>query len=121
MNKKIINILVISGIILLLIILFFKPVCLFKHIFKIPCPMCGITRGIKCILKFKIIESFKYNILSIPVFISIILFYIVYTISVVLKKEYIYNYYNYFVLHYKTIVVILIINWVINMIKGVQI
>lgn len=119
MNKRVINTLMISGIILLLIILFFKPVCLFKHIFKISCPICGITRGIKCILKFKIIESFKYNLLSIPVFLSIFLFYIIYIFSIILKKEYIYCYYNYFVIHYKTIIVILIINWIVNIFKAV--
>ena len=81
--------------------------------------MCGITRGIKCILKFKIIESFKYNLLSIPVFLSITLFYIIYIFSIILKKEYIYCYYNYFVIHYKTIIVILIINWIVNVFKAV--
>ena len=81
--------------------------------------MCGMTRGIKCILKLKIIESFKYNLLSIPVLLSIILFYIIYIFSIILKKEYIYCYYNYFVIHYKTIIVILIINWIVNIFKAV--
>lgn len=120
MNKKIINVLMISGILLLLIILIFKPMCLFKYIFKIPCPMCGITRGIICILNLEIIESFKYNILSLPIFILISIFYILYIISIIFKKDYIYKYYNYFVLHYKIIIIIFIINWIVNIFKYVK-
>ena len=118
-NKLEINIIMISGIILLFIILFFKPVCLFKDIFHIPCPLCGMTRGIQSLINFDIISSFKYNLLSIPIFITIIMFYILYFISLLFKTNYINCYYNLFVIHYKTIIYILLINWVINILRGI--
>ena len=116
-NKRIINILMVSGIILLLIIYFFHPGCLIKNIFKIPCPMCGITRGIISFLHLNFIESFKYNLLSIPIFIIILLFYVLYLISFIFKIDFVSCYYNYFVIHYKIIIYIFIINWVINIFK----
>lgn len=117
-NKKEINILMISGILLLFIILFLKPICIFKYITRIPCPMCGITRGIKSILNFNIIDSLKYNLLSIPTLLFITTFYILYILSIILRKNYISCYYNYFVINYKTIIYILLINWLINILKG---
>lgn len=117
MNKKIINTLIISGIILLLIILLFKPFCIFKKITHIPCPICGVTRGIIYFLKLDFINSIKSNILSIPIFILGIVFYILYFYSIIFKPNTVYKYYNYFVKNYKLIIFILLINWVIVIIK----
>ena len=46
--------------------------CLFFNLFKIPCPGCGLTRASILILQLKIVESFKYNIIAIPVLLFII-------------------------------------------------
>ena len=43
-----------------------KIACPFKKIFHIPCPFCGMTRSIYLLLNIKVIESIKYNILTIP-------------------------------------------------------
>ena len=33
--------------------------CLFKHFFKIPCPGCGMSRALFCVLKGNIVEAFR--------------------------------------------------------------
>ena len=50
--------------------------CLFKAVFKIPCPGCGMTRAFKSIIQLDFIQAFKFNILSIPLFIFLILMFI---------------------------------------------
>lgn len=115
-NKKEVNILVISGILFLLIILFFKPICIFKKIFNIPCITCGMTRALKCILKLDLINAIKYNILSIPLFIFIIAFFTLYIISVILNKNYIYKFYNYIVKNIRIFIILLIISYIINLV-----
>ena len=117
MNKNIIITLRISGITFLLIILFLKPVCRLKKITNIPCPICGVTRGILYFLKLDLLNAIKSNILSIPIFILGILFYILYFYSIAFKTKTVYKYYNYFVRNYKLIICILLINWIIEIIK----
>lgn len=116
-NKRVINILIISSIILFIIVYLFNPYCLFKKVFSIPCPICGMTKAFKYILKGKVLKALEMNLLSIPLFIFIIIFYIVYIISLCFKKYYIYKLYDEVVKYYKVIIVILIVNWVINIVK----
>lgn len=116
-NKKIVNILMISGLILTVIIFLFKPDCFLKKIFTVPCPICGMTRAFKFILKRELISALKMNLLSIPLFISIIIFYITYFISIFFKKDYIYKMYSLIIKYYKVIILILLINWIINIVK----
>ena len=117
-NKKTnINILMISGTVLLLIIFLFRPVCIFKNIFNIPCPTCGLTRGFIEILHFDFIESLKYNILSIPIFISIIIFYLLYSVYILLKKEYIIIFVDLYIKNFKLIILLFIISWIVNIVK----
>ena len=35
--------------------------CPFKMLFKIPCPLCGMTRALKCAVQFKMREAFAYH------------------------------------------------------------
>ena len=116
-NKKIIDILAISGVLVLLIAFFFNYKCIFKTIFNIPCISCGLTRGFIYILKFDLINATKMNILSIPLFIIVLLFYILYFIWVILKKEYIFKFYNYFISYYKLFIIVLLLSWIINILE----
>jgi len=116
-NKKIYNILAISGILLTLIAFFIKYDCIFKNIFKIPCISCGLTRGIKSILKLNIIEAIKYNLLSIPIFILSITFYILYILYLFNIKKYLDNLYSFFVRNYKIFLILLLTIWIINIVK----
>ena len=47
--------------------------CIFKDLFGIRCPGCGLTRSFISILNFDFISAIKYNVLGIPIFISFIL------------------------------------------------
>ena len=58
---------------ILFIILDIIYVCPFNYYFHIPCPGCGMTRAFKLILQGNILESLRYNLLAIPLFIFIIL------------------------------------------------
>ena len=48
--------------------------CLFKKMFHISCPGCGLTRSFRSILNLDFINAFKYNILGIPLFILCIIY-----------------------------------------------
>ena len=117
-NKNIINILAISGIVLLLVAFCFDYKCIFKSIFNLPCISCGLTRGFKYILNGDFINATYMNLLSIPLFIMVILFYILYFICIILKKDYIFIFYNYFVKHYKLVIFIFLINFLIGILKS---
>lgn len=70
-------------IIILICFIFGIRICPFYYLFKIPCPGCGLTRSIVCLLKFDIISSIKYNFMGI---ILTILF-IIYIIFLLLGKQ----------------------------------
>ena len=116
-NKLIINILAISGVLLLFIAFFFNYKCVFKNMFNIPCISCGLTRGFNFILQGDFVNATKMNLLSIPLFLIIIIFYMLYILWISLKKDYIFKYYSFFVKQYKLLIAILSINWIINIIK----
>lgn len=46
--------------IIALYILFYGK-CLFKELFNIPCPLCGITRAYKSLLELDIRQAFNYH------------------------------------------------------------
>ena len=116
-NKALYNILAISGILLLVIAFLFDTKCLFKTIFSIPCPSCGLTRGFIAILGFKFIDALNYNLLSIPIFISGVLFYFFYVIFIFLKKDYIHKFYNFYIMNYKLVIILLLLSWIVNIVK----
>lgn len=74
----------ILGVVSLILNSFNIRVCIFYHLFKIPCPGCGLTRGFIELSHFHILKSLRYNILCIP----ILCFVILYSILFILKKEY---------------------------------
>ncbi|MBE6713621.1 MAG: DUF2752 domain-containing protein [Ruminococcaceae bacterium] len=62
--------------------LFFKSsLCLFRNAFGISCPGCGISRAFLAILHFDISGAFRLNLLSIPLFIGIALYYLFLTLD----------------------------------------
>lgn len=111
-TKLIIFDFLILGALSLILNLFNIRICPFYHIFKIPCPGCGLTRGFIELIKLNIQKSLEYNILCIPIF----LFFIFYLFLLIIKKNYlISNVLN----RYKIIIIficslILIIVFIIN-------
>lgn len=62
--------------------------CVFKTIFHIPCPGCGMTRAFLKILHFQFLESFQYNILSLPLFFLICMINILIVIDFIYHRNY---------------------------------
>jgi hypothetical protein len=94
--------------------------CPIKKYLHFACPGCGLTRSIRALLNFNLIGSIKYNLLGIPLVISIII------ISMFLIKDIINNtnkvekkVYTIFEKNYKIILIILVIITIINNINGV--
>lgn len=110
-----------NGLILLILISFLfyvaiRPVaCLFKTATGICCPACGMTRAFINILHFNFIEACHQNILSIPLFLSIIYF------IIMLSRDFIKNRFyfipkllNLFERYKVQIIFVLFISFVIN-------
>ena len=47
------------------------PLCLFKRVFDISCPGCGLSRGFIAILNLNFREAIECHVLSIPLFVCI--------------------------------------------------
>ena len=119
-KNKILILFSLPGLILIfLLFIKFKIPCIFKEIFNIPCPSCGMTRAFISILKFNFIDAIKYNILSIPLFILIILYYILNIIDIISNKQYLNKFIHIIIKNYHIIIIILIINWIINIYKEI--
>ena len=70
--------------------IFSVSLCPIKNFFDVSCFGCGMTRGFISILNFDFKTAFKYNVLSVPLFISIVLYFICSLIDVIFDKNYIY-------------------------------
>lgn len=78
MNKnRIINILIILAEVFLFILVFVIKIpleCQFQRYFGICCPACGMGRAFFRIINLDFVGALKYNIISIPLFIFIVVF-----------------------------------------------
>ena len=122
MNKKSKQIMLAFLILLIfgvLAIFFLDINCIFKSIFGIPCPGCGLTRAFRAILHGNFLEAEKYNILSIPILIFYLFFFILIILDFIKKTNKTETLLKKIGNHYILIIIILIINWVINIIRGV--
>ena len=88
--------------------------CFFKYITNIPCPGCGLTRSILSILNLDIVKSIKYNILGLPLFITIILLNIYIIKDLTYNKKSTITLINKILTNYKIIILLLIISEIIN-------
>ncbi len=70
--------------------LFSISLCPIKNIFGASCFGCGMTRGFISILNLDFKTAFEYNVLSIPLFVSIALYCIFSLIDFFLDKNYVY-------------------------------
>ena len=92
-------------------IYFYSIPCLFKSIFKISCPMCGITRTIKCIINLDFSNIYTYNVLALPLilFIIVLNIYLIYDIICNTNKLF-----ELLQKYYKLILLILFVNFILN-------
>lgn len=85
--------------------------CPIFNLFNIPCVGCGFTRAVLLIFEGNIIESFKYNILPLPILIAVLTYLILYTINKENLKNVVNNNKGKIII---TSVFIMIIVWIIN-------
>ena len=97
-----------------------KLVCVFKKYLNINCPGCGLTRAFRSILSFDLITATKYNILSVPLFICMIIFIFSIIKDIVLGKETTIMFLNNtFKRHYVILLIIIFITMIINNINSI--
>ncbi|MBO5413568.1 MAG: DUF2752 domain-containing protein, partial [Clostridia bacterium] len=69
-----------------------ERVCLIYNLFRIPCPGCGLTRAIMCLLHGDILMSLKYNILAIPFTVIYIIYSLWYIIDIIKNENTLINF-----------------------------
>ena len=102
-----------------LVVFVFDLNCVFKSIFHIACPGCGLTRGFRALFHFDLIGAFNFNILTIPIFLFLVGLALCLFIDIAKKSNYLKNYYNFFIKHYYLIIILLVISGIINNIRGI--
>ena len=91
-------------------------VCLFKNIFGIPCPGCGMTRAFLFIAHGDIRSALELNVNSLAVFIAVIVLWLQFAVNVITGKEiriHLERRENYFV--FVVAVVAMMSGWVYNL------
>lgn len=119
--NKVKKISLLLGILLLgLLLLNVNIPCLFKSLTHFPCPDCGMTRAFRLILNFKLIESFSYNILAIPLFISIVFMLIVLVNDIITNQNNLMKILDKIINKYHLLILgLLAISWIVNIWRGI--
>ena len=116
--KRIKNLIIIGIIVILPIIIFIfniKIECIFKNVFNIACPGCGLTHAYNELLKLNIVASLKYNILAIPLMLLAVFTVVNLIIDTIKNNNDFFNLINnFFTEHYKLIIIIIIFVFIIN-------
>lgn len=102
-----------------LVVFVFDINCLFKSVFSIPCPGCGLTRGFRELFKGNLIGAFNYNILTIPIFLFLVGCIVLVITDLIKKSNYLEKYLSFFAKHYVVIILLVIISWIVNIIRGI--
>ena len=117
MKNRIFKILIIS-IFMILFYLFINHSffeCIFLKYLGIACPGCGLTRAFRYIVKLDFVNAFKMNILSIPLFILMIVLFVMIIIDIIKDKFYTERFLMYLWTKYKyLILILLIITMIVN-------
>lgn len=63
--------------------------CIIKNLLGFSCFGCGMTRAFIYILKLDFVSAIRYNVLSVPLFVGILFYVVLFTIDIFLNKNYI--------------------------------
>ena len=108
------------GLLLFLFLWKIKPNCIFKELFGIPCPACGMTRAFECIFNFDFINAFYYNILAIPLFVLALIFIAILIYDLITNNDLFFKIlFKFLEKSYLVIIVLIIISFIINLIKNI--
>lgn len=100
-----------------LVVFVFDVDCLFKSIFGIPCPGCGLTRGFRALFKGDIVSAFSYNILTIPIFLFLVILVILFIIDILSNRDFTSKYLLFFTKYYYILIILVIISFIVNNVK----
>ena len=121
--KRIINLLLlVFGISFIIIVTsgIFRFDCLFKTLFNINCPGCGLTRSFRSIFNLDFYSAFNYNILGIPLFIIGIVIGISFIVDIIKNSNrtiiYVFSFLN---KYYFIVILLLITTTIINNVNSI--
>lgn len=103
----------------ILVVFVFDVNCVFKSVFGIACPGCGLTRGFRELFSGNLVGAFKYNILTIPIFLFLLGTMVLFLFDVFLKRDYLIKYFNFFGRYYIYVIVLVFLSFLINIIRGI--
>lgn len=118
-NKQILFAFLLLFIFGLLVVFAFDINCVFKSVFGIPCPGCGLTRGFRALLSGNFIRAESYNILTIPIFLFLLFIVILMAIDLVNRSNSTERVLKKISDHYVLLIIIVCFNWIINIVRGV--
>lgn len=102
-----------------LVVFVFDVDCLFKSIFGISCPGCGLTRGFRALFRGDIVSAFSYNILTIPIFLFLVILVILFIIDILSNRDFTSKYLLFFTKYYYILIILVIISFIVNNVKGI--
>lgn len=103
----------------ILVVFVFDIDCVFKSVFGIPCPGCGLTRGFRSLFRGDIVSAFSYNILTIPIFLFFVVLIILFVFDIFEKSDYVSKYLLFFVKYYYILIFFVLISFGVNVIRGI--
>ena len=93
--------------------------CLFKWIFTIPCPGCGLTRAFRQLFQFHILEAISYNILVLPIFLFLIFLNYYLIQDLIFSTHNLKKFFSYIYSHSYYWIILVVISEVWNLFHGV--
>ena len=93
--------------------------CFFRNNFNIYCPGCGLTRAFLEILNLDFIHALKFNIISIPLFIFIVIINFILLYDIIFNKNKIRSIFINLSKYSNIILILLLVSFVINNINKI--